>query len=161
MGSRWMAAATGFAMVVGWTAAADAQAMVDATSPDGIVEVLKGFGSATVEKTDKGIPKISARADGQKYWVSFYGCTDDGTGCRSIEFWTYWSGDFDLDEVNDWNVKRRFAKAYLDEDEDLAVSMDIQLSHGVERRTLEDNVDMWVSQMTDVRDQFVKGAGNQ
>ncbi|MBN9039511.1 MAG: YbjN domain-containing protein [Rhizobiales bacterium] len=160
MGSRWTAVATGLAMF-GWSAAAGAQTMVDATKPDDIAAVLKGFGSAVVEKTDKGMPKISARADGQKYWVSFYGCADDGTGCRSIELWTYWSGDFDLQEVNDWNVKKRFAKIYLDEDDDLSVSMDVQLSHGVDRGTLEDNIDMWVSQMTDVREQFVKGGSGQ
>ena len=65
--------------------------LIDATMPDKILEIAKGFGTASLDKDNVGDPRITGRIDGQKYTIHFYGCLN-GKDCDDIQFYTYWTG---------------------------------------------------------------------
>jgi Putative bacterial sensory transduction regulator len=122
---------------------ATAQDLVAADNPAKILEIARGFGSAELEADSEGAPLIRARISGTRYSVFFFGC-EDGKDCTSIQFWTYATAPKDaLKAVNDWNRDRRFGKAYIDADGDVAIEMDVNLWGGVTPKNLDDTFDWW------------------
>lgn len=126
-----------------------AQEMIDARNPDKVAEILKGFGIARVGETSDGDPKISGRADGKTYEVFFFDCTEN-KDCRNIQFWAYWDEAAPLEALNAWNRQTRFGRVYLDEDDDVVLELGVNMSKGMDERTLEDNADIWVRMMQGV-----------
>jgi|GEM_PF-871670 hypothetical protein len=118
--------------------------LIDATMPNKILEIAKGFGTASLDKDILGDPRITGIIDGQKYTIHFYGCLN-GKDCDDIQFYTYWTGgrDATLDKINEWNRKTRFGKAYLDTDGDTALEMTVNIDYGVSTKNLEDNFSWW------------------
>ncbi len=139
------------------SAAAPAQAsdMIDATDPDKLAAILKGFGIARVETSSStGNPKISARADGKEFQLYFYGCTDNAN-CRSVQFWAYWDKDVALDALNAWNKDTRYGKVYLDEDKDVILEYDVNMVSGVSDRTFEDSAEVWTELLSSVEKKLI------
>ncbi|MBA4503681.1 YbjN domain-containing protein [Marinobacterium marinum] len=131
-----------------------AASQVDATDPQQILELAKGFGSATLEEDDYGDPLITGRINGSKYGIYFYGC-DDNRDCTDIQFSAAWSGyDITLEQINDWNLNKRYGKAYLDDDGDPTVELIVNLKYGVSRDNLDDTIDWWKLTMTEF-EQFI------
>ena len=138
------------------TAAASAQdALVDATQPERILAVARGFGSAELEKDKSGDPRISGRIDGARYSVFFYGCKD-GTNCRTIQF----HNSFEvrkkptLAAINAYNQKNRFGKVYTDKDGDPALEFDVNLDGGASPKLLDDTFDWWKVILANFRKSF-------
>ena len=133
--------------------AASAQTMVDATDPDRIVNLLRGFGSAVLETDGAGDPMVVGRMEGTRFLVLFYGCDDAGRQCRSIQFRAAWEtgGAYRLADLNAWNRDKRFGKAYLDDVQDPILEMDINLFEGVTTRNLEDTIDWWQIVLADFK----------
>jgi uncharacterized protein YdbL (DUF1318 family) len=122
---------------------AQAATLVDATDPDQIVNIASGFGSAILEKDSAGDPKIVGRIDSIRYSIYFYGCSNN-KNCRDIQFSAGWSGyNVSLNDINRWNAKKRYGRAYLDSDNDPRVEMTINTYKGVTYRNLEDSFDTW------------------
>ncbi len=123
---------------------AQAQDIVDATNPEEINNIARGYGSASLLKDNGGDPKIEGRIDGKGYSVYFYGC-EDGKDCRSINLATGWASDgqYTIDEVNKWNRENRFVKAYIDDEGDPILEMDVNLHLGVTRDNLDKTFDWW------------------
>ncbi len=48
-----------------------------------------------------------------------------------------------MEEINAWNRDKRFGKAYLDDDGDPALEMNVNLRYGVSRKNFDDTVDFW------------------
>lgn len=103
-----------------------------ADDPASITEVLQSFGyRAELSKDSGGDPKISSSSGGANFSIFFYGCTN-GQNCDAISF----SSAFDLDPgsntdlMNEWNQKKRYTKAYLDDEQDPVIDMDIYLGGG-------------------------------
>lgn len=77
-----------------------------------------------------GTPRLDGRLDGWGYSVYFYGC--DGDICDAIQF----AAGFDLDQpmahdqINEWNRANRFGRAYLDDEGDPWVEMDVNMEAG-------------------------------
>lgn len=132
--------------------AASAQKLVDATDPEAIINLMRGFGSAVLETDDAGDPMIVARIDGTRFLVLFYGC-QDGADCKSIQFRAAWetSGNVSLGKIDSWNADKRFGKAYLDDVKDPVVEMDVNLFGGVSTRNLEDTIDWWQLVLADFK----------
>ncbi len=131
-------------------APAAAQDMIDATDPERIAAILKGFGIARVEaNSNSGNPQIDGRADGKPYKLFFYGCKDN-RNCKSVQFWAYWDDETPLEALNSWNKDTRYGKVYLDDDEDVVLEYDVNLVNGVSERTFEDNADIWTSLLSSV-----------
>ena len=123
--------ALALAVCMGSSRPAVAQNVV-ASDPASMTEILLSFGyRAELGKDDGGDPKISSASGGANFSIFFYGCTD-GKGCDSVSF----SAAFDLDPgsdvalMNDWNVQKRYTKAYLDDEQDPVLDMDLFLGNG-------------------------------
>jgi hypothetical protein len=99
----------------------------------------------TMGTDNDGDPKISSRVDSTKFHVYFYGCTDN-KDCKSILI----KAGYDLKtpmsatKVNEWNRNKRFGKAYIDDDGDPFLEMDVNLDFdGVGAKNFEDTLDWW------------------
>jgi hypothetical protein len=124
--------------------AAFAQTMIDATNIDEIVNIARGYGSATIQLDTLGDPQILGRIDGIQYTVNFYDC-ENGENCKSIQFRAAWTnpGTVTLEDMNRWNQDKRFGKAYLDMENDPVIEWDVNLFAGVSSRNLDDTFDWW------------------
>lgn len=134
--------AAGCWVSLGVSSAAVAETVISAESPDQILDIAKGYGSAALEKDAEGDPYISGRIDGTKYGILFYGCTD-GKACKDIQFVAVWDAKVSMDKVNKWNSDSKFGTASIDEDGDTELHMAVNLAHGVSRNNLDDTFDWW------------------
>lgn len=144
------------ASVMVFSASAGAQSMVDATNPADVLEIAKGYGSAELKRGSDGDPLIEGRLNGRSYAVFFYGCKG-GRNCGSLQF--YWGIDkknVALSSINDWNQGKRFGRAYVDKNGELALEMDVNLRHGVSRKNLDDTFDFWRLTVTSFYSEFVE-----
>lgn len=128
------------------TSAADVTENIMAGNPEQIAAVLQKFGyRAELTKDDQGDPKIKSAAGGANFTIYFYGC-DKNVDCTSIQL----SSGFDLDSgttlevVNDWNANKRFGKAYMDDEKDPYVEMDIEMEGaGIPEETFRKTLEEW------------------
>lgn len=122
---------------------ASAQSGFDPGDPREVLELAKGYGSATLEPYGDGKVKIDGRMEGRRYGVYFYGCTANRQ-CNSLQFsWGIDKKGVPLSKINDWNRDKRFAKAYIDSEGDLMLEMDVNVAYGVTRKNLDDTFDWW------------------
>jgi hypothetical protein len=125
--------------------------MIDATSPQALAELLQQQGyRAVVGQDTSGNPKIDSSAAGVDYSIYFYGC-NNGSDCQSLNF----SSGFDLDRgtsfqaMNDWNSSQFFAYAYLDDESDPFLNMDMNLAYGVSADNFVDSLAIWEQLLSD------------
>ncbi len=131
----------GLAMALG-TLPAQAQVMGD---PEVVASFLEDYGLRVTRDTDStGDPLLSSRIEGTNFKVYFYGCEE--FPCDSIQF----SSGFDLAQplsammINEWNRDKRFGKAYLDDEGDPYIELDVNLDmDGVGGRNFDDTIDLW------------------
>jgi len=124
----------------------DARAQADlitAKNPQAVLDLIKGYGSGELTTDEDGDPMVSGKIDGNRYHVYFYGCKN-GKGCTDIQFRACWSeSETTLDDVNQWNRRKRFGKAYLDKDNDPCLELITNLAYGVSKENLDDTIDWW------------------
>jgi hypothetical protein len=126
-------------------AAATESEILDATDPEGILNIARGFGAATLGTDSVGDPQVTGRIEGNAYTIFFYGCAD-GRDCTNLQFSSGWiSDDVDLNMINSWNRGTRFARAYLDDEDDPIIEMDVNLQFGVSRRNFDDTFRIWAA----------------
>jgi len=140
-------------IVAGGAGDADAQ-MITATEPQNIAAVLQSEGyAAKIEKTSDGDPVIRSKSSGSNFSVYFYNC-EKGKNCATVQFNAGYNTDEDkqptLEKINDWNKGRRFGRAYLDNENDPIVEMDVDLDDGgLSRDLFVDNFEIWTSIMSE------------
>ncbi len=134
--------------------AAHAQEMLS-TTPQAVLSVAQGFGSAQMDAPDhNGRPIISGMVDGTRYGILFYGC-ENGADCDSIQFFaSFTSPNNALDFLNEWNADQRFGSAYREDDGDVILHYSANLDFGVSRRNMEDTFDIWQLTLTDFADRM-------
>jgi Putative bacterial sensory transduction regulator len=143
-------------LFAGGTTAAFAQDRFEAVTTADVLELAKGYGSASLSNLSDGSPQIAGRLSGRKYAINFYGCTSN-KDCTSMQFtWGIDLKNVSLDKVNAWNRSKRFVRAYIDSDGDLALDMDINLAYGVTRKNLDDSFETWQIAVTRFYNEFVK-----
>lgn len=121
--------------------------LVAATDPEQIAQMIRGFGSATLETDEYGDPLITGRINGSKYGVYFYNC-EDNSNCKTIQFSAAWAGyDVSLRQMNEWNQSQLYGTAYLDEDGDPNIDLVVNLRYGVSHKNFDDTIDWWVLAM--------------
>jgi type 1 fimbria pilin len=125
--------------------------LVDATNAQAIAELLQQEGyRAAVGIDNVGDPKIDSSAAGVDFTIYFYGC-DNGQNCQSLQF----SSGYDLERgtsfqaMNDWNSTQRFGYAYLDNESDPFVNMDVNMSYGISPDNLRDTLAVWEQVLSD------------
>ena len=131
--------------------------LIDASNPQRILEIAKGFGLAELDRTSSGAPRISGRIEGKRYTLNFYGCKD-GEKCKSLQFWTLWpaSQSPGLEAINTWNATKRFSTAYLDKDGYLILQMDVNPEFGVSAKNMEDNFSWWLTVVSRFKADVIK-----
>lgn len=142
--------------MIGWTLAmaaamlpVSAQAqLVSAKKPETLVQALQAAGySAKLEKDPTGDPMIKSAVNGHPFRIVFYGCKAN-ENCATVTF----AAGFDkksatgLDSINEWNRKNRFGRAYLDDEGDPLLGMDVDLDDGgMSRALFTDNLEFWTA----------------
>ena len=144
----------GAAMTFAMTVTAYAQDLT-ASNVDDILNAARGYGSATLTTQSNGDPQITGKTDGITYQIYFRNCTDN-KNCEDLNFYL---GFLDLkptlEVINDWNMNKRFSRAYLDQDQDACVEMDLDMVKGVSAEYLDSQIGLW----TLVVGQFADHAG--
>lgn len=122
---------------------AHAAKMIDGSKPAEILNIARGFGSATLDTDDVGDPMINGRIDGNRYVIHFFGCTN-GTNCGVILFRAGWESDsVDWTKLNDWNANKFVGRAYLDEENDPIIEFTVILEEGVSAGNLDEVFEYW------------------
>jgi hypothetical protein len=122
---------------------AQAQTTIDGSQVEEIINIARGYGSATLETQSNGDPKISGKIEGVTYQVFFMNCTENAN-CEDLNFYAgFLDNKQTLDAINAWNRDKRFGKAYLDTDLDAVIEFDVNLEHGVSQKNLDAAFELW------------------
>ncbi len=123
--------------------AAQSSQMVRGTDVEEILNLAKGFGSATLTTDEEGDPKIEGRADGLGYAIFFLGC-EEHKNCQSVQFHSGFAlkDKPSVTKIAQWNYDKRWARGFLNKT-GAAVQMDVNLRYGVARDTLDDSMRTW------------------
>jgi len=132
-----------------------AMAQMTAQDENAILRAMQDFGLvATMGEDGGGDPKISSRVSDTKFSVYFYGC-ENNQNCASIMF----KAGYDLNDgitamkINEWNRDKRFAKAYIDDEGDPFLEMDVNMAlDGMGGENFADNLDWWRLLVEDFED---------
>lgn len=135
--------AMGLFALAALTAHAGAQTVVDATDPEKLAEIVRGYGSASMDVDNVGDPKINGRINGKPFAVYFFGC-EENKNCDTVLFKAIWSNPGATEnDLNTWNSEKLFGRAYLDSDGDAVLEMAVNLKFGVTYENFDDTVDWW------------------
>jgi len=135
-------------LVAGVPAAAQT---VQATRPETIMKALQDAGyRATLSKDNGGDPLIKSGAAGVDFSVLFYNCTEN-KDCKTIQFYAgFVKKGLTLETMNKWNTNHRFARAYLDDEKDPRIEMDLDLDNGgMSAALFKANIATWESLLGD------------
>ncbi len=136
------------AMVASVPAAAQT---VQATRPETVVKALQEAGyRATVSKDKDGDPIVKSGAAGVDFSVLFYNCTEH-KDCKTVQFYAgFVKKGLSLDTMNKWNAEHRFGRAYLDDEKDPRIEMDLDLDKGgMSSALFQANITTWESLLGD------------
>jgi hypothetical protein len=143
----------GLALAVAAAACAvPAQAqMVQAQDPDSVARALQDGGyRAEIGVDGVGDPKITSEVSGTTFQVFFYNCTDH-RGCATVQFHSGYDlrNPVSLEHLNEWNRSQRFGRAFLDNEGDPILEMDVDLDDGgLSPLLFIDNIEFWASVLT-------------
>ncbi|HEY4199992.1 MAG TPA: YbjN domain-containing protein [Devosiaceae bacterium] len=117
--------------------------VLDGSNVDEILSLASSHGNADLQKQDNGDPKIKGDMNGVSYSIYFMNCTDN-KDCEDLNFYSgFLNVKPSTETINKWNQEKRFGKAYLDEDGDAVVEMDINLEHGITSDNMDADLDVW------------------
>ena len=119
--------------------------LIDGENIQGMLNVLKGFGYASLKNDENGDPEIEARIQGKPYRIIFYDCNETGL-CSEIVFSAKYPLSQENDEklINEWNRVNRYGTAYIDREKNsLNLTMSVNLTGGVSAENFDNTVDIW------------------
>ena len=134
--------------VLALAAAAPARAeLVTAKDPGKIAALLteRGYRAEIVEGKDATYIKSSD--SGAPVTIFFLNCTGR-TDCTTLQFYTGYNDlkNIPLATINEWNKQRRFARAYIDNDGDPVIEMDVDMDFGgIARENFYANLDIFLA----------------
>ncbi len=104
---------------------------LDRITPNQMANLLRNRGNRAEVVTENNRTRLRTQIGNRRVTIYFYACNDGG--CQSIQYRALFekSERFTLAFVNAWNYEKRFAKAYLDADQDLVLEWDVDLDGGV------------------------------
>jgi hypothetical protein len=133
-------------MAVALAEAARAQT-VDAARPQSVIAAMQQAGyRATLDTTRSGKPVIRSAANGSDFTVMFDDCNDQNSACKSLAFvaWYKAKPGWTLQRLNRWNDEKKFLRAYIDKDGDLATDYWITTVGGLPDANFKDALDWFV-----------------
>jgi hypothetical protein len=120
------------------------------TGPEVAAWLQKAGYKAELTKDETGDPLIDSAAEGHKFKIYFYDCSE-AKRCKALQF----SAGFDLktpltlEKTNEWNRKNRYLKAYLDDEGDPYVQYDVNVNAGRTTAGLDDDFGVWTGMIDD------------
>ncbi|MBW4329366.1 YbjN domain-containing protein [Stakelama sp. CBK3Z-3] len=115
--------------------------------PDALARLVRAEGyKVTIDHTDDGNPFLQTDVDGTPFTIFLNNCIA-GKACRTVQFYAGFSVSTPrkLDLINRWNQQKRFAKAYIDDQNDPRLEMDINMAGGgVARGNFVENFRVWI-----------------
>jgi len=131
-----------------------AQTLIDGSDIGEIINIAKGYGSATLERSDEGEPAIRGRIDGKPYFLSFRNCSGENS-CEDFFIQSYiLKPVVNYELSNKWNFEKRWTKVYYDADDDLVLEMDFNLDNGVTLANLEQAFSLWSQFLEQFHDDY-------
>lgn len=124
---------------------------VQGTRPETIMTALRDAGyRAALSKDNVGDPVIKSGAAGVDFSVLFYNCTEH-KDCKTVQFYAgFVKKGVSLDTMNTWNAEHRFGRAYLDDEKDPRIEMDLDLDKGgMSSALFQANLATWESLLGD------------
>jgi len=141
--SRWILGGALALTLLSPAAAQSGSDIITAADVDAILAIAAGRGWAARDDQENGNPGIAGTINGVDYYIYFVNCVDGGT-CEDLNFY---AGFIEvtpaLDTINEWNRDRRFGRAYLDQEGDAVIELDLNLEYGVSRDNLDANFLLW------------------
>jgi hypothetical protein len=126
--------------------------MVRAQDPQTLVKALQDAGYTARLGTDRiGDPMITSGVSGTTFQIYFYNCTQN-KDCATVQFHSGYDlrNPVDLPKLNEWNRTKRFARAFLDKENDPILEMDVDLDDGgLSPALFIDNIEFWASLLGD------------
>jgi hypothetical protein len=88
----------------------------------------------------------------------FNDCKTGKRSCKSVEFYTGFTDlDLSLEQINDWNARMRWVRAYIDKEGDPVLEMDVDMDFGgISRALFWDNFEVFVGMVGKFRTEFGK-----
>jgi hypothetical protein len=132
---------------LGLSAAAPAQTLVSAEDPEALIAIIRELGfQAKLEQDNVGDPVIRSSSGGVDFRVYFYECKNNKR-CKSLHFSVGYdlAAGSSLDAMQEWNADKRFASAYLDDESDPFLQMDINTEGGITQKNFENSFQLWQS----------------
>lgn len=125
---------------------------VTSLRPQSLATAIQAAGyRAELTKDSSGDPMIRSSSSGTDFAVFFYNCKDN-TGCTTIQFFVAFAArpGATLQSVNHWNATNRFARAYLADNGDARLEMDLNIEPGgIGQPLFVDSLAIWTSLMAD------------
>jgi len=121
--------------------------LVSAANPAALVSIIQALGfQAQLDKDNVGDPLIRSSSSGVNFNIYFYGCKKNKQ-CQSLQFLAgYDLGDGTTPQaLNEWNKGKRFASAYLDDEDDPFLQMDLNTEGGMTPENFEKTFGLWQS----------------
>lgn len=138
-------------VILGLALPAHGQTLTGADT-DAILDAAKMLGVASLHEQPNGDPLINGVAGKVAYQIYFKNCTANAD-CEDLNFYAgFAQTQPTLELINAWNRDKRFARAYLDEDGDAAVEMDLDLVQGVSAGYLAAQFSLWPQVLTEFTD---------
>ncbi|QKG71673.1 YbjN domain-containing protein [Erythrobacter mangrovi] len=125
--------------------------MVTPKDPQAISSAIKEKGwPAKLVLPDDDNPYIESSYNDMKFLVLLMNCDDEHQNCTTLQYYMGFSDakDTTLDELNEWNRTKRFARAYRDNEGDPVLEMDVDLDFGgIPRANLLETFNTWSALM--------------
>jgi hypothetical protein len=134
-----------------WSLPAQAQ-MVRPQEPQSVVRAMEQAGYPATLGADKmGDPMITSAIGARTFQVFFYNCKDH-QACATVQFHVGYdlTSAPALERINEWNRVKRFGRAFLDNENDPILEMDVDLDDGgISQLLFADNLEFWSSVLGD------------
>jgi hypothetical protein len=99
-------------------------------SPDELAGILRDINlEAGVETQGDGRKVIMVTAPGLRFAIFTHGPKGDADIVTTVTFRAYFAIQTTFEEVNEWNLAKRFVSAYRDADGELALEWDVLVQH--------------------------------
>jgi hypothetical protein len=137
----------GAILILALGANAEGQTIVSAEDPAELVSIIQKLGfQAKLETDTVGDPVIRSSSSGVDFSVYFYDCKNNKR-CKSLHFTSGYdlTEGASLDAMQQWNADKRFASAYLDDEQDPFLQMDVNTEGGVTQQNFEATFELWQS----------------
>lgn len=130
-------------------------APVLASDPVRILDLVQQAGyRATLGTDNVGDPKISSQISESEFSIYFYGC-ENGQNCTTVQLVAGYNlaDGISAEAMNEWNASKRFAYAYVDDENDPFLNMDLNLDYdGQGEKNFIDTLELWGTLVEDFED---------